>query len=412
MQELLKYGQRIKSFSFNARVYLLASFVGSLYFSVFGVLGNLYLLQAGLNESYLGTMISVGSLARVLCAIPAGVLSDRIGRRKALLLAAGLIAVAELILILFPTPTMVIVAVTIGSAAGTIMMVSGSPFLTENSTRDERSHLFSVSMASHTVSGVAGSFLGGMMPVLWGRVLALPADSMLVYRATLLSSLILLGSAVIPYSLIKEVKKVPSAITGWIVKLKSPKLVYQLAVPELLMGLGAGMFVPFLNVYFSRHLGASSTQVGFIFSTMNMVTTVAVLWAPVLGKRYGKVGGAVLTRLLSVPILLVIALTSNLWLAAVAAWVRSALMNMSNPLIGSFSMEVLDARERATVSSMLNMLWSLGWGLSAKLAGYIMQNYSYTMPYYFTVVLYTLSAIFMYRFFCARETELTAAVAD
>jgi MFS family permease len=391
---------------------LLANFLGSLYYGVFGVLGNLYFMQAGLSEGFLGTMISVGSLTRVAFAVPAGLLSDRIGRRNALFVAAGIIAVAEAIMITFPTPVTVIVAFAMASAASTIMMVTGSPFLTENSTREERSHLFSVSMACHTVSGVGGSVLGGLLPIIWGGALGLAADSFLVYRMTLFTALVLLALSVIPYSRIREVRQAVDRPKAWPLRLHNPRLTAKLALPELLMGLGAGMFVPFLNVYFSRHLFASAAQVGFIFSAMNLVTTVAVLWAPVLGMRRGKIGATVLTRLLSIPILLVIALTGNLWVAAVAAWVRSALMNMSNPLMGSFSMEILSAKERATVSSILNMLWSLGWGLSAKLAGHIMQNYSYTMPYYFTVVLYTASALLLYYFFGRDEKQLLAAAGD
>lgn len=412
MQEIMQYGARLRGFSHNARVYLLASFLGSLYYGVFGVLGNLYFMQAGLTEGFLGTMISVGSLTRVVFAVPAGLLSDRIGRRNSLFLAAGVIALAEVAMITFPTPVTVIAAFAMASAASTIMMVTGSPFLTENSSKEERSHLFSVSMACHTVSGVAGSILGGLLPMIWGGVLRLSPDSFMVYRMTLFTALLVLALSVVPYSRIKEVRQESVKHKVWPLRLHNPKLTAKLAVPELLMGLGAGMFVPFLNVYFSRHLSAASAQVGFIFSAMNLVTTVAVLWAPVLGMRRGKIGATVLTRLLSIPILLVIALTGNLWVAAVAAWLRSALMNMSNPLMGSFSMEILSTRERATVSSILGMLWSLGWGLSAKLAGHIMQNYSYTMPYYFTVVLYTASALLLYRFFGREEHGLLEQAGD
>lgn len=91
---------------------------------------------------------------------------------------------------------------------------------------------------------------------------------------------------------------------------------------------------------------------------------------------------------------------------------RGALANMCNPLWQAFNMEVLDARERATVASMLSMVWSLGWGVSAAVAGYVMQNYSYTLPYLIAVVLYLLSAVLFHHFFAETEHELTAAVAD
>jgi len=41
-----------------------------------------------------------------------------------------------------------------------------------------------------------------------------------------------------------------------------------------------------------------------------------------------------------------------------------------------------------------------------------MKPYSYSLPYFFTAILYTISAITFYRFFAKREHELTATVAD
>lgn len=413
MQAIYDYLHSIKSFSANARLFLLASFAGALYHSVFSVLGNLYILRAGLTETFLGTMISAASFASVFFALPAGLLSDRIGRRKALVLAACIAAAMQLVIILFPSAIVILVATFLGGAASAMMMVSGSPFLAENSTREERAHLFSISSASYTVSGIGGSFLGGALPLLWARTLHSTPASLVVYRATLLTAFFILVSAVIPYFLIKEKPVVRTSVSPrFSFRLARPRLIGCFVIPELFMGLGAGLVIPFLNVYFSNHLGANATQIGLIFSVMSLITTIGVLGAPFLGRKYGKVGATVLTRLLSVPLLIVIAMASNLWFAASAAWLRSALMNMSNPLVGSFTMEVLEPSERATVSSILGMTWNLGWGISARLAGHIMKTYSYSLPYYFTAVLYTLSAITFYYFFAHREQELTAVVAD
>jgi MFS family permease len=412
LQELFSYTSRIKSFSTNARLYLLASLSGALYHSVFGVLGNLYIMQAGLNESFLGTMISLSSFSGVLLAIPAGVISDRIGRRRALLCGAATGLCAHSALILFPVPQVILLATVLSGAGGALMMVSGSPFLAENSTREERSHLFSITHAMYTVSGIGGSFLGGSLPVLWGRLLGQPPASMAVYRSTLLSAVMLLLVSIVPYILLKDAPRPKTERAGLSIKLERPRLVAQLLIPDLFMALGAGMFVPFLNVFFTNHLQASSVQIGFIFSAMSLVTTFAVLMAPLLGQRWGKVGAIVRTNLLGVPILLIMALAGNLWLVAGAALLRSAVANMCNPLWQAFNMEVLNSRERATVASMLSMSWSLGWGVSAAAGGYIMHNYSYTLPFYITIVFYILSAGLFHRFFAERETELTAAVAD
>ena len=408
MAIIYDYIRKVRSFSYNARLFLLAGIIGALYQSVYGVLGNLYILQAGLGEDFLGLMISLSSFSSVLFALPAGMLSDYIGRRRSLLAAAVVAAVMHIAIILQPTAIVIILATIMGGAAGAVMMVSSSPFLVENSTREERNHLFSVNGATWTISGIVGSFLGGTLPLLWASILADVPDSFAVYRATLLMTSLLLVLSIMPYALLKDAqtKDAPPWRKGRSFNFPPWPLGVQLLVPEFIMGFGAGMIIPFLNVYFANHLNATGAEIGVIFSVMSLATTIAILAAPLLGERYGKVRATTLTRLLSVPLLLTIALTNNLWVASMAAWFRSALMNMSMPLVSSFTMEILDPKERATMSSALSMTWTLGWGLSARLGGYLMKTYAYNLPYFFTALLYVVSALAFYYFFAPREAEM------
>lgn len=407
---LVDYFHSIKLFSRNARLFLIAGFVGSLYHSVYGVIGNLYILQAGHGESFLGLMISLSSLASVLFSVPAGLLSDYFGRRRSLFWAAILVALAQIAIVLWPTMEIIVFATLVGGAAGAVMMVSSSPFLVENSTKNERSHLFSINSATWTLSGIAGSFLGGALPMLSANVLALPLGSTEAYQAALLFSALFLCLSIIPYYFLGEERRPgPTTESGSGKRsfyFPDRQLCLHLLLPELVMGFGAGLIIPFLNVYFSRHLQASSTEIGLVFSIMSLTTTIAVLGAPVLGARYGKVRATTLTRLISVPMLLVIALTTNLYVASVAAWLRSALMNMSQPLVGSLHMEVVGAKERATMSSLLSMTWTLAWGLGASLGGHLMTTYSYSLPYFFTAILYVVSALAFNHFLGPREKEL------
>jgi len=411
MPFIYDYLQKIKSFSYNARLFLLAGIIGALYQSVYGVLGNLYILQAGLGEDFLGLMISLSSFSSVLFALPAGMLSDYVGRRRSLLAAAVVAAAMHVAIILYPTGLVIMAATIVGGAAGAVMMVTSSPFLVENSTREERNHLFSVNGATWTISGIVGSFLGGALPLLWATWLGEVPDSFAVYRATLLMTSLLLVLSVIPYALLRDTPTTEKAKGKRTAGFNFPpwRLGARLLIPEFVMGFGAGMIIPFLNIYFAHHLKATAAQIGSIFSVMSLATTIAILGAPILGERYGKVRATTLTRLLSVPLLLTIALTNSLWVASMAAWLRSALMNMSMPLVSSFTMEILEPQERATMSSALSMTWTLAWGISARLGGYLMNAYSYNLPYFFTALLYVASALLFYYFFAGQEKDMASS---
>lgn len=399
MSALLDYIARIKAFSRNARLFLLAGLLGALYQQVYGVLGNLFLLQAGLDADFLGVMVAVSSLSNAIFALPAGMLSDRFGRKRLVVVGAMLGFLGQLMLVARPTPGFVILSALVGGTGGAMLMVSTSPFLAENSTGEERAHLFSVNAATWTISGVLGSFLGGAMPLMFGRLMGGAPDSLLAYRLTLFSALLLLGLSIVPYSMLQErrMSRAERRAQPMRIILPSRDLMFRLLVPEAILGLGAGLIIPFLNVYFARHLGASAAQVGTIFSVMSLATTIAILGAPFLDRSLGTVKAAVYTRILSVPLLLTIALTNSLWVGAVAAWFRSALMNASMPLVSKFNMEVSAPSERATLSSLVGMTWTIGWALGARIGGRWMEIYSYNFPYFFTAALYILSAgVFYY----------------
>ena len=75
-----------RAFSRPARFYLSAEFLMWTAHGVFGVLFNLYLVEAGFPESFVGRSIAMTAAGLALAALPAGVLAERWGRRRSLVL--------------------------------------------------------------------------------------------------------------------------------------------------------------------------------------------------------------------------------------------------------------------------------------------------------------------------------------
>ena len=115
----------------------------------------------------------------------------------------------------------------------------------------------------------------------------------------------------------------------------------RLAVIGGLIGLGAGLFLPYLNVYFVQELGASPAVYGWISGASTLTRLGATLLAPAVAGRLGTVGAIAGTQLASVPFLLLLGFAPQLGLAALAFLIRGALMNMALPLQTSFTMGAL-----------------------------------------------------------------------
>src|SRR6187200_303292 len=84
-----------RTFSVNARRFLLATFLAWIGLSVSQVVFNLYLVSGGWAEDFVGAVSSMQGIGMACCALPAGWAADRFGRR-ALLLAGSFTMAAAL----------------------------------------------------------------------------------------------------------------------------------------------------------------------------------------------------------------------------------------------------------------------------------------------------------------------------
>src|SRR5207247_7798602 len=139
--------------------YLLSEFVAWTAHGVFQVLFNLYLVQGGFRESFIGRAISLNALWLALAALPVGVIADRWGRRRSLLLGALLEGAGHLLRSTVMVPVVIYGASFLAGVGQSFLAVAAAPFLTEHSTPRERTHLFSAFFATALIACVAGSML-------------------------------------------------------------------------------------------------------------------------------------------------------------------------------------------------------------------------------------------------------------
>ena len=112
-------------------------------------------------------------------------------------------------------------------------------------------------------------------------------------------------------------------------------------VNAFLIGAGAGLVIPFMNLYFKTRFDCSSAQIGVFFSVAQVATAIAMLLGPVIARRFGKLRTATASQLLSLPFLVTLGAEQRLEVAVGAFWLRAMLMQASTPLIGAFVMETV-----------------------------------------------------------------------
>ena len=388
--QVKEYFSHIKLFSRNARLFLLGSFFIGFGISVFMLLLNLYFQRLGFEESTIGSILSASSLGTVLVAIPAAILVDSIRVKRVLMLAAGLSGSALIMTALSSQVWALRVMYGISGAMFTVHWVAASPFFMRNSTPRERSHLFGVNMALETASGFLGTLLGGYLPTYLAER---GVDLLYGYRYTLIGGVTVAFTSLIFYAMIKSpkvIRKEPFRLAKYL-GARDWRTMLRLTVPHFLIGMGAGLVIPFLNLYFLNRFHLESDAIGRIFSLGALFTAVGFLIGPVMAKKVGLIRTVVITQALSIPFFLVLAFSQNLTLSVAAFMLRGSLMNMAWPMYNNFAMEMVTENQQAGTNSVMSLAWNASWMVSANIGGYIIQNYGFTVVMLVTVALYATS---------------------
>ena len=95
-QALAAYYAKTREFSRNANLYVLHVIGMDMIHGSFTVLFNLYLLALGFDIRFIGLRLMIGFIGTAITALPAGMVSDRIGRKASFILGDGVNAVIAL----------------------------------------------------------------------------------------------------------------------------------------------------------------------------------------------------------------------------------------------------------------------------------------------------------------------------
>lgn len=418
MKGLGGYLAKMRYFSRNARLYMVHVVGMDVIYGSWAVLFNLYLLAVGYDIEFIGLRILLGSLASGLTALPAGMISDRIGRKLSFVLGDGMGALMSLIAISTSNEPLLLVTAVIGGMFSSLHGVAEPAFMAENSENYERVHLFSVSSGTRTAAAIIGSALAGLVPLLLASVEGVEKISM--YRWVAYLGIGGWFASLIPAVMLQQVKEARPVSRLELRRLfdnvRNPRLIMKLTIPEVLVGFGAGFALPLMNVFFQSGVGSEEIEIGAVFAAGQAFLVVGSFLAPFIAARLGKVNSVLFTRAASIPFILLMGFSIELGggfgtvlsIAGFAYIARITLMNMASPVRSAFAMELLDPAERGTQVGLEQALWSGLSGLAGYLGARMMDAGDFTSPFVLMAGLYLVAVIVFWRFFGGQESELAS----
>lgn len=413
----------------NIKLFFLANVLYQFGTGMFSVLYNLYIQSLGYNDSMNGTVVSVQSLATALMFIPIGLIGDRTSRKRILVLGALLSGAGLIARSLFESEFSLMALAIYTGLFASFFQVLAIPFLAENTPKQARMRIFSIHASLVLASQVLGSMGGGFLAdalqalgmnkvgslkfaLLIGGVATFAAFFPLLFtsdkREPLGQQPVHPDQEAIPQQAPSFTKDKPllqpaAAVPGKSAHREDYKIIGQFALAQLLIGLGSGLVVPYLNLYFTNRFSVSLSAVGILISLGQVMTIVSMLIGPTLVNRVGAVRAVVYFQVMSLPFLVLTGFTNILIVASIGFLFRQALMNAANPIQSSILIDRVPDDKRGIANSVTQTAFMMGWATMGPLQSTLVTTYGsywgYAITFCITGTLYVFSSFLYYRMF-------------
>ncbi len=375
-------------------------------YGLLGVVLVLFLVRLGFNGGKIGLLLSLTLLGDVAISLWLTAHADRWGRRKTLVVGAGLMAlggagmaVSENFLVLVVAATIGVISPT-GGEVGPFQAVEQA-CLAQEVAAQNRTRLF----AWYNLAGYLASALGALAVgwFLGASRLDDVAAYQFVFWAYAACGLALGGLALRLSPAVEAPVSGAPVTTGptFLGLHQSRGLVLRLSALFALDSFGGGFVLQsFLAWWLQQKFGADPAVLGAVFFGTNLLSGVSGLAAVPLAKKIGLINTMVWTHLPSNLLLMFVPLMPTLPLAVAVLLARHLLAQMDVPTRASYLSAVIPAGERAAANGATATAKQLGTAIGPLLAGKLFGASAATgLPFFICGVLKSSYDLMLWRAF-------------
>lgn len=328
----------------------------------------IYLTQLGLPPFYVGLLLSASIVFSSTLAFIFSILADAHGRKRFAMISRAISAASFLVLFM-----RIPYAYIFSSSWGGGGLVNA--MLAEKARNVEGD--LSLMNALSITSSLAGALLPLAIPIRYVFLV----DSGIAFSSLLLISMVhenYRGTGRAAFSLNVTMGKFST---------------------EAIIGMGAGIIIPLMSLWFNLRFGVSAKEMSPVFALSDLTLALTVLAAPRLAARVGTVRAIVLTHVSAIALLVALPFSPAFPVASALFVVRNALMNMGNPLLNSMILKLMPEERRASATSFINLLSSIPRAAGPSIGGYLFGEGNLYYPFFITAALYSFATALFYVFF-------------
>ena len=368
-------------------------FVNIIGVSLFLIL-NIFLSKKGFNDVQIANYISYRFLAITFFALPFGLFIKK-RKLKPFFYIGGIGVPATTGLLVFSINN-----IELHSLIPYIFLLIGLffsffqicklPYIIRNAKKSNYSHAISLSFATHSISTITSGFLIFLI------------DNLFNLNEGQIINIICISSIIGIY-FIHKIKEDRISDTTKEIQVNNWRRIIKAISPTLMISIGAGLAIPFMNLFFFHSFKIDSDTFSFLGSCSSIIVAIFVLNVPKLKNKFGYKKGILSTQSMAIICLIVLAttdyFTTSYWALPTAIFfflIRQPLMNMAGPMTEELSMEYVGKKNQEILSALYSAVWSGSWFFSSQIFRFLRsKDFSYGEIFYITAALYAVG-VFMY----------------
>ncbi|MEX0648815.1 MAG: MFS transporter [Balneolaceae bacterium] len=322
--------------------------------------------QLAVSEALLGTLVTAYAVMVGVCALITGPISDKVGRRKILLMGAGMMTLALLLHALVEDYISFLIVRGIAGAAGGILSGTSVAYVGDYFPYRRR--------------GWANGWI--MSGIAMGQIMGIPAGTILAeymgFRApflvfgclTFLAFLMVLWTVPQPNVRLQTAKiSVTGSLRRYFLMLKKPEILAA-AASYLLMFLSISVYIIFLPAWLETTFQVSGNEIATLFLVGGIANVITGPQAGRLSDLWGRKSIIIFAcTSMALVMLLTVPLVQSFWVAYPLFFVIMMLLSMRIGPFQALTTELVNSRKRGTLMSLLVAIGQVGYGLGGSIAG-------------------------------------------
>lgn len=346
---------------------------------------NFYYRSLGFDLATTSVINGSQRLGALLFSLPAGILVTRLGARRTFMIAALMITAGMVGMTLAPGFAWQYGVRVLMGAGYTTVFIASLPMVGALVTSDEYTSVFSLQFIVVALGISIANTIGGSLPMLMSSLLPAlgGAESTGAYAASLLVAAVSVAASLLVLVRLPQPARTMLGDSQR-VRTRTPwGAILLMSVPMLIFGMGAGLSIPYYNLFFRDTFGLPDSEIGQIFSLGSLAMLLITLGIPRLARRLGQINALVVAMLITTAAFSFLSLTPGLPLTILFYALALAARNTMSPLYNPLLLDHVQEDHVGMVSGMSTGAWSLGFFAITLFAGGWVELYGY--PFLFQV---------------------------